>query len=164
MILTREVIETEWNVIVQSTELCMLGLITWISAWSLGLITWKWQNRRETSFCSSVTGGRGDANSRNGKRAYPRQHFPTRNGPTWVPCPWSGAVTSRRTSYHPCWRTRNEGEGSEGAIWPERKGLAGNRKNQQPINQYLGRIGKINSQGRQWEKGTNREEKQCCLC
>jgi len=42
-----------------------------------------------------------------------------------------------------------KGKGSEGAIWPERKGLAGNRKNQQPINQYLGRIGKINSQGRQ---------------
>lgn len=47
MILTREVIEAEWNVIVQSAELCTLGVITRISAWSLGLITWKRQNRRE---------------------------------------------------------------------------------------------------------------------
>lgn len=75
----------------------------------------------------------------NGKRASPRQHFPTRNGQTWVPRPCSGAVTSRRTSQHPCWRTRNEGEGSEGATWPERKGLAGV-------------IGKICSQGRQGER------------
>lgn len=57
MILTREVIETEWNVIVQSAEPCTLGLITWISARSLGLITWKWQNRGGSCFHSSVTGG-----------------------------------------------------------------------------------------------------------
>lgn len=56
MILTREVIEAEWNVIVQSAELCTLGVITRISAWSLGLIIWKWQNRRESCFHFSVAG------------------------------------------------------------------------------------------------------------